>query len=339
MVSGAAGRTGHGKERIRGTLSFGVMEVGRLIEDRVHPDLRSGFAQSQPTSWEDFGSVRTAWLAVNGPLPSAPDVRAVSVPLRDGAPAVRLRLYGLEEGTRGRPALLWIHGGGYALGLSGYDDFQCRRFAREVGCVVAAVDYRLAPEHPYPAGLEDCYAALSWLAADAEGFGIDADRIAIAGSSAGGGLTAALALYARDRKGPHIRFQMPLCPMLDDRNRTASSREITDPRMWDRAKNVKAWRMYLGAAADGQDVPAYAAPARARDLSGLPPTYMSVGELDAFRDETVEYAERLLEAGVATELHVFAGCYHGFDTALSPAISRRAQEEYVTALRTALRQT
>lgn len=247
-----------------------------------------------------------------------------------------VRVYEPTDGrASGRPAFLWIHGGGYVMGHPDYDDNLCQTFAEEAGCVVFSPDYRLAPEHPFPAGLEDCYSALVWLHESAGRYGIDAARVAIGGASAGGGLTAALALLARDRGGPSICFQMPLYPMIDDRNVSPSSHEIHHPAVWDREKNIAAWAMYLG---DTEDVSPYAAPIRAENLAGLPPTYTCVGQLDPFRDETIEYVARLAQAGVDVEFHLYPGAYHGFEHVVPGAeISVRAKNEYVQALVKALR--
>jgi len=168
------------------------------------------------------------------------------------------------------------------------------------------VEYRLAPENPYPAPVEDCYAGLLWMAAHAAELGFDPERLAVYGGSAGGGLTIATVMLARDRGGPAIKFQMPIYPMIDDRNETPSSHEITDIGLWDRAGNIEAWKWYLG---DGK-ADQYAAPARAEDLAGLPPTFIDVGTVDLFRDEDIAFAQRLMQAGVPTELHVNPGAYH-----------------------------
>ncbi|TMV43909.1 alpha/beta hydrolase [Paenibacillus mesophilus] len=236
-----------------------------------------------------------------------------------------------REGAK-LPALLWIHGGGYVLGHPDADDALCESFVQAADCVVISPDYRLAPEHPFPAGIEDCYAALLWMTNAAEELNIDLSRIAIGGASAGGGLCAALALMARDRGGPSICFQMPLYPMIDDRNITPSSHEITDPAVWNRANNVAAWKMYLGEHAKG-DISPYAAPSRANNLAGLPPAYTCVGQLDPFRDETMVYAARLAHAGVDVEFQLYPGCYHGFEHVVPTAeISRRARNGYIDAL-------
>jgi acetyl esterase/lipase len=171
---------------------------------------------------------------------------------------------------------------------------------------------------------------------NADKLGVDKACIAVTGASAGGGLTAALTRLARDRGGPAVKFQAPLCPMLDDRNVTPSSLEFTDKRLWSRAKNLFGWEMYLGDLY-GKDVPAYAAASRAADYSGLPPTYTYVGELDMFRDETTDYVTRLMQAGVPTEYHIYAGCFHAFDMFADVApISRRAQEEFLLVVKNAL---
>ena len=237
------------------------------------------------------------------------------------------------------PAVVWIHGGGYVLGNADGDDGLCECFVMEVNCVVVSIDYRLAPEHPYPAAIEDCYSGLKWTVDNAEELKIDTSRIAIAGASAGGGLTAALALMVRDRGEINIAFQMPLYPMLDDRNVTPSSYEINEenlPKAWNREANAIAWKMYLGNN-NSEQIPCYAAPSRAKDLTGLPPAYTFIGQLDPFRDETLEYVARLAQAGVPVEFHLYPGCFHGFDSIFNDAkVSRRARSECINALSQAL---
>ena len=243
---------------------------------------------------------------------------------------------GDSVGDNALPGLLWIHGGGHIIGTPEMDDELCIRFAKEIGssgCVVVAPDYRLAPENPYPADVEDCYEALIWLT---ERSNVDKARIAVAGQSAGGGLTAAVALMARDRKGPAIRFQMPLYPQLDYRNITASSNQITDHRVWCKDFNIAAWKMYLADLSG--DVPAYASPAMAEDLSGLPPAYIMVGNLDPFRDEDIAYAQRLMEVGVPVELHVIPGATHAFEGVFTDSpLSIKAVNEFINALKNALK--
>ncbi|MFI2839589.1 alpha/beta hydrolase [Mycolicibacterium sp. PDY-3] len=217
---------------------------------------------------------------------------------------VRVRLYRPRESTASSPALLWIHGGGYVIGSAAQDDASCRRFADALGATVVSVNYRLAPQHPYPAGLEDCYAALTWLAGLP---GVDAERIAIGGASAGGGLAAALALLARDRGEVHPAGQLMVYPMLDDRS-VGICRDDPGHRLWTHESNRFGWSAYLGTAD-----PEVAVPARRKDLSGLPPAWIGVGTLDLFHDEDLDYARRLRAAGVACEVTVVDGAFHGFD--------------------------
>lgn len=224
------------------------------------------------------------------------------------------------------------------MGHPDMDDELCERFVQTAECVVVSVDYRLAPENPYPAAIEDCYAGLVWMTEEAESLGIDVNRVAIAGASGGGGLTAALALMARDKGGPSIIFQMPLYPMLDNRNITPSSHEITEDRaIWNRTNNLEAWNMYLGEENDASGISPYAVPSRAGNLAGLPPTYTCVGQLDLFRDETIEYVTRLAQAGVNVEFHLYPGCFHLFEKFVPEAeVSQRAVQSYMDAMARAL---
>ena len=199
-------------------------------------------------------------------------------------------------------------------------------WVEELGVVVASVDYRLAPEHPHPVPVEDCYAGLVWTVDHAAELGIDAERVVLAGTSAGGGLAAAVALMARDQRGPSLIGQMLMCPMLDDRNETPSSHELDGEGVWDRGDNLAGWQALLGRAQGGPGVSPYAAPARASDLSGLPPAFIDVGSVETFRDEDVAYATRIWQAGGAAELHVWPGGFHGFDQiAPDAALSRAAR--------------
>src|SRR4051794_11256321 len=242
------------------------------------------------------------------------------IPGRPGDPDVRLRVHR----PLGRPtgaALLWIHGGGHVLGSADQDDPLLDAVVDRTGCTAVAVDWRRAPEHPYPSALEDCYTGLGALAAGR--LGDVPARIVVAGSSSGGGLAAGLALLARDRGEHALAAQLLIYPMLDDRARTPSSRAVTDPRVWNDESNRLGWTAYLGGLS-GDAVPAYAAPARAEDLAGLPPTWIGTAELDLFRDENLEYAGRLYAAGVPTELHAYPGAVHGFELfAPEAAVSRR----------------
>jgi acetyl esterase/lipase len=219
--------------------------------------------------------------------------------------------------------VFWTQGGGFVIEDPTADEAWCRELAAAHDCIVVSVGWRRAPEHPYPAAIDDCYDGISWITDNAVELGIDRRRLIIAGNSSGGGLTASLALMIRDRGEINVIHQMLIYPMLDDRNESASSHMVTDSRLWDREKNAWAWKYYLGERFGAQDPAGHAVPARAEDLSGLCPTSILTGELDLFRDENVQYALRLFEAGVPTELHVYAGAPHGFDRlADSPTVRR-----------------
>jgi acetyl esterase/lipase len=222
------------------------------------------------------------------------------------------------------PALYSIHGGGYVLGTYDMDDIRFDAYCARFPCVGVSVEYRRAPETPYPGPLDDCYAGLGWTFEHADELGIVAERIGISGSSAGGGLAAALALLARDRGEVPVAFQLLECPMLDDRQITSSSRRDRLP-VWSREANEFGWRCYLGELYGG-DVPVYAAAARATDLAGLPPALVIVGTADGFRDEDIDYALRLNQAGVPTELHVLPGAPHGIRSFTKSRLSRRWDE-------------
>lgn len=308
--------------------------------NRVHPELRDmlNLMPGGNFTREGLPAMREAMNGMPlGGTPSDPSVVISSraIPGAKGDPDVAVLVYEPVKKGAARPGILYIHGGGFIVGTAATTDLSCVHMAHEIGCVVVSVDYRLSPETAYPGPMEDCYAALVWFAENAEALGVDPGKIAVAGGSAGGGLTAGLCLLARDRKGPSIAFQAPLYPMIDDRNNTSSSHEFTDERFWNRAKNIFGWEAYLGPLYGG-DVPIYAAPARAEDLSGLPPLYTLVGELDLFRDETIIYCTRLMQAGVAAEFHVYAGCYHGFDMMLNTEVGRRGESEIIQTLKRAL---
>ena len=224
---------------------------------------------------------------------------------------LRMRVYQPKEPAENVPGLLWLHGGGYATGVPEMCFGSIRRMVEASGCTVVAPDYLLSIEAPYPAAIEDCYTALLWMKEHTADLGIRSDQLMVGGESAGGGLTAALTLLARDRGEVNIAFQMPLYPMLDDRMVTESARE-NDAPVWNSDYNRLAWRMYLGPLFGGQ-VPAHAAAARANDYHALPPTATFVGDLEPFRDETVRYIADLKAAGVPVHFAVYPGCYHAFD--------------------------
>jgi acetyl esterase/lipase len=264
-------------------------------------------------------------------------IETVPVPGPADAPPVPVRLYRPPGVVPGGPALLWIHGGGFVMGRAANDDETCAEIARALGILVVSVDYRLAPEHPFPAPLEDCHAALAWLFRDADRLGVDAARIAIGGESAGGGLAAQLALLAHDRGVLRPVFQLLVYPMLDDRTVLRTDLDGTMHRLWDHRSNAWGWASYLGTAPGGADVSALAAPARRADLVGLPPAWIGVGTHDLFHDEDVAYAHRLREAGVPCGLEIVDGAFHGFNrVAGSAPVTRRFRAAMVGALREAL---
>lgn len=290
------------------------------------PMLRAGMSQQQ--------------AALKERLPEVPGITATDhrAPGPEGAPEVPVRVYAPAGRDGALPALLWIHGGGYVLGSVEQDDFFCRQIAALLPCVVVSVEYRLAPEHPFPAPVEDCYAALRWLRANAETLGVDPARIAIGGASAGGGLAAGLALLARDRGEVEVAFQLLIYPMIDDRNVEPAGAALPDTLLWSRESNAIGWRAYLGAEPGGAEVSPYAAAARAEQLAGLPPAFIAVGELDLFLHENIEYAQRLLRADVTAELHVYPGAFHGFEGIAPTAdVSQRFITDRNGALRRALR--
>lgn len=240
---------------------------------------------------------------------------------------IRVRIYKPLYPVKDVPGVLWMHGGGYAQGVPEMSGKMYQRLIETKDCVIIAPDYRLSIEAPYPAALEDCYEVLMWMKNHANELGIRADQLMVGGESAGGGLTAALALYARDRGEVNLAFQMPLYPMIDDRMETESARENNAP-VWNSDTNRWAWKLYLGKL-EGQDVPAYAAAARAADYRELPPAATFVGDIEPFRDETVQYVENLRNAGVPVDFNIYKGAYHGFDIIHSKAEISRAARNFL----------
>lgn len=259
-------------------------------------------------------------VARQAPLPKTVRSSERYVPGGPDQPAVKVLIYERAERAQTperRPALLWIHGGGYVMGSADMDASALGRLAEGLDLVVVSVEYRLAPEHPFPRPLDDCYAALKWLHGEAGALGVDPARIAIGGASAGGGLCAALAQRAHDAGEVTPAFQLLIYPMLDDRTTLKGDHGGRGELLWTPANNLIGWTAYLGhAPAEGEDRP-YAAPARRADLSGLPPAWIGVGTLDLFFDEDVDYASRLKASGVACELEIVEEAYHGFE-AIAP---------------------
>jgi acetyl esterase/lipase len=287
----------------------GSPDVGPLLDPALRPVL--GAFELPPLDAGAIAAIRAAPF----PAPTLSDVvvrtdHVVSHHVPD-APPVRVRVHRPARVTGPLPAVVTIHGGGYVIGSYAMDDALLDRWCPALGVVGVSVEYRLAPETPYPGPLEDCYAALRWADEHAEELGIARGRIGVSGVSAGGGLAAALALLARDRGEVPLAFALLDCPMLDDRQ-TSPSLRATGLFVWTASSNDVGWRSYLGPRYGTEDVPPYAAAARADDLAGLPPTCIVVGAIDGFRDEDVAYAQRLNQAGVPCELHVIAGLPHAY---------------------------
>lgn len=258
------------------------------------------------------------------------------VPGPEGEPDISLLICrpAAPETAGPRPVIYHVHGGGMVIGNNRVGVDVPLAWAQALDAIVVSVEYRLAPEHPHPAPVEDVYAGLLWTADHAAELGADPERIVIAGASAGGGLCAALALLTRDRKGPQPIGQMLMCPMLDDRNDSPSTYQMAGLGVWDRTANETGWTALLGSRRGGPDVPAYAAAARAEDLTGLPPAFLDVGSAETFRDEVVAYASRIWQAGGVAELHVWPGGFHGFDGfAPQAAVSQAARAAHLTWLR------
>ena len=282
-----------------------------------------------PDTALDAGSVaeiRELMVAMMPPTPL--DGLAVREAVIDESTGVTVRIFSDGSDATGRPCVYSIHGGGYVIGDRCMDDSRLATWVRLLGCVTVSVEYRLAPEHPFPAAIEDCYGGLCWVHEHADELGIDPDRIGVSGVSAGGGLTASLALLARDRGDVAVAFQLLDCPMLDDRQVTPSS-QTEGLRLWSTESNEFGWRSYLGELYGTDRIPSHAAPARATDLSGLPPAIVVVGTVDGFRDEDIEYATRLNQAGVPTELHVYPGAPHGFSLFGDAAAAKQGAEDLV----------
>ena len=261
------------------------------------------------------------------------------IPGPEGAPEIRVLIFHPEKQEEKSTAVLYYHGGGYSNSNPEiYSHWGCL-YAHELGAVVVMPDYRKSPEHPYPAALQDGIATLNWMADNADELGIDLDRIAVSGVSAGGGLTIATCLYVRDFGGPKIAFQMPLYPTMDDRLCTKSTLEVTYPGLLCQAACENIWNMYIGSDHKDCDVPIYASPARCDDYSNLPPCYTYVGNLDPHRDETIAYCQKLYDAGVVVSYAVYDGCFHGFDLLAhdKAKIADLATEVSVYAMKTALR--
>ena len=307
-----------------------------LVDPELKPVLQTWLKQSPRFVWsaQTLPGVRQRSAAATRPPLAEPAFFERMIPGAAGAPDVHVVVIGVAAEAPPRPAVLHIHGGGYIVGTVAEDIASLQRLSAAQGCVVVSVDYRLAPETRFPGSLEDNYAALRWLYANAKELGVDRNRIALLGESAGGGHVAALAIAARDRGEVPVAMQVMIYPMLDDR--TGSSRTVA-PHLgafvWDAAANRFGWSSLLGVPAGSDSVPRGAVPARVKNLRGLPPTFIGVGSIDLFVEEDIAYAQRLIQAGVPTELFIAPGGYHGFDIIVPEArISKQFKAVWNDAL-------
>jgi acetyl esterase/lipase len=288
------------------------------IHARLNPDIREALAANPfpPISADTLLATRTSrYSQVNeADLSTAVARRSVMIPGPEGAPEISLRIHRPAEAVGPLPCLYWMHGGGLVMGSSIQDDIRFDRWCVRHNFMAVSVEYRMAPETPYPGAIDDCYVGLRWVFANAEELEIDPANIGVGGASAGAGLAAALSLMARDRGTPVIASQLLIYPMLDDRMTTASSG--WDVPIWPPSSNQFGWTSYLRDAKGSNDVSPYAAAARATNFGGLPPALIVVGALDGFVDEDIRYAQQLNHAGVEVELHVYPGAPHGFDALL-----------------------
>ncbi|MDA8290585.1 MAG: alpha/beta hydrolase [Actinomycetota bacterium] len=302
-----------------------------LDRERVDPDLLPYVGRLVRSDLTDIDEVRASAAPVAAVTDPEVRVSSIAVPGPPGAPDVRVQLYDGRSTGGERGAVLHVHGGAFVSGTPEFEGARCTYLARGARCLVASVDYRLAPEHRYPAGLEDCAAAFDWLVARSGELGLDPDRIGVGGSSAGGCLAAALALRGRDGIGSRAAFALLVYPVTDWTASSASVRRFEGAPGFSGRNVAQMWSLYL---TPGQEPDAYASPALAADLSGLPPTYVSVVELDPLRDEGIELARRMIAADVPVELRVFPGLWHGFDLdAPGSGPAREFRDAEVGALR------
>ena len=305
----------------------------RVTKDMIDPQLRLAGRVLGRMAAKRFGTVEAVRRGVENPglldkllphlIPKSKTMQTEErwIPRPDGAD-MRILIKRPAQPTSGVAGVLHIHGGGYHTGTAELD-LHCARHIELSQCIVVSPDYRLSVEEPFPAALDDCYTALLWLKEHASSLGVRDDQIVVTGESAGGGLTAATTMRARDRGEVNVAFQMPLCPMIDDRNDSPSAADNDAPG-WNQATNEVGWKLYLGELWGSDDVPAEAAPARATDYAGLPPTYTYVGSLDPFRSETERYVASLRAAGVPAELDIVEGAYHGFEVVKRARVTKRA---------------
>jgi acetyl esterase/lipase len=296
----------------------------------IHPELEET-ARRSPVMRVTRGNLWLMRLLVGlqkmSKFPNDVVVENLFIPGPDQKSKIRLRIYKPKTVHGLIPALLWFHGGGLVMGKPEIDDALACRFVQEAGLVVISVQYRLAPQHPFPAGLNDAYTALQWIHARSRQFSIDINRIGVGGTSAGGNIAAALAQMAHDRREIPIKAQHLIYPMLDDRSSIRSDLPAETP-IWNQASNRFGWEAYLGKPCGSSDNPPYAIPARRTDLTGLPPAWIGVGTIDIFHDESAAYAQRLRDHGVECELKIVEGGFHGFDV-MAP--NAKVTHEFISA--------
>jgi len=283
---------------------------------KIHPELQRAAKMSPKFSFNKTNARFINLLMNLMPSPKTLEgilVENVFIPGPENRTEIRLRIYKPKSVATRTPVLIWMHGGGYVIGSPEQDDGICSQYVRELGITVVSVDYRYAPKHPFPAGLDDSYAALKWVVPHAQQLGVDTKRIAIGGASAGAGLAAALVQLAHDRQEIEPVFQLLVYPMLDDRTVLRADIDDSDNRTWSQKSNRFGWESYLGKKCGADDIPAYAVAARREDLSGLPPAWIGVGTLDVFHDEDITYAQRLKACGIECEVDIVPGAFHGFD--------------------------
>ncbi|MCM1991800.1 alpha/beta hydrolase [Oceanirhabdus seepicola] len=313
------------------------VKIAKNVRDFIDPEITAPLDMLPPELAEITRESLNDIRAMMEPMLKAKGVEGVKVDkkeidTKDGK--VTVYIYEKEDSaSTDKPGVLWTHGGGYILG-SGETDFA-GMLAKELDAVVVSVDYRLAPEHPFPAGHNDSYNAFLWMVENAKELGVDSSRIAIGGDSAGAGMAAGIAIHNRDKNGPEIALELLLYPMLDNLHDTPSG-SVEDYPVWSRKTSFNAWEMYLNGT-PGLEASPYASPARAKDLTGLPKTFITVGAVDLFRDEVIDYAQRLMAVGVPTELAVYPGMYHSGEVFVPTAdISQKMSGNYFRAIKEAL---
>lgn len=304
-----------------------------IAEELIHPELRKK-ARSLYRGSQRFSPFKTKMMKMlcgllRGRHDKRMNYKQIHIPRGDGT-ELRLCVYTPPEQKENVPGLLWIHGGGYSIGIPEQDDAFILRFVQASGCTVVSPDYTLSLDKPYPAALDDCYSALLWLRDNGADYGVNPGQIFVGGNSAGGGLAAAVTLLARDKGDVNIAFQMPIYPMMDDRP-TKSSTDNNAP-LWNSKVNDASWKLYMGEYYRSETAPIYAAPSRAEDYSGLPPACSYIGSLEPFLDETVDYMENLKKCGISVHFKVYDGCFHAFDQMCPEAdISKTAVDFLMTS--------